>query len=52
MLDYHYQAVSDACIIAHAYDTTETVVGRAAGIFLDYMRGKYAETWVGSQTFF
>jgi hypothetical protein len=51
MFDYHYPAVSDACIIAHAYDTTQTIDDRSAGIFLDYMRGRYVERFIGSQTF-
>lgn len=52
MFDYHCQVVSDACILAHDYDAVRTSDGRCTGIFLDYMHGKYAETWVGSQTIF
>lgn len=51
MFDYHYEAVSDACIIAHAVVTMGSNTERGAGIFLDFMRRKDAETWLGSQTF-
>ena len=41
----------DAYIMGHDYDAVRVANGRCTGIFLDYMHGKYAETWVGSQTF-
>ena len=52
MFDYHCQVVSDACIVGHDHDAVRVSDGRCTGIFLDFMHGRNAESWVGSQTIF